>query len=130
MSRPTRRLRALPLVLAVLLLVVGACSQQRQTPDKYGDTTRDNFQEGCVASLTEEQGDPEFAAADVGESQAFSAERASAVCGCSYEGISNPDTGIPFEEFKTLNENLEETPASLPPEMQDIITGCVDENAA
>ncbi|CAN5600314.1 hypothetical protein BH24ACT4_BH24ACT4_13740 [soil metagenome] len=129
MSRPTRRLRALPLILAGLL-VLGACSQQRQTPDKYGDTTRDNFQEGCVASLTEEPGDQEFAAVDVGESQPYTAERASDVCSCSYEGISNPETGIPFEQFKELNENLEEAPTPLPPEMQDIITGCVDEDPA
>lgn len=126
MSRPARR-RALPLVLAGLLLV-GACSQQRQTPDKYGDTTRDNFQEGCVASLTGEPGDDEFAAVDVGESQPFAADRASDVCTCSYEGISNPDTGIPFEQFKELNESLEEDPVALPAEMQSIVTDCVDQN--
>ena len=129
--RPSRRPRLLVVVLGALL-VLGACAGQRQIPDQYGDTTRDNFQEGCEEALTvttDDLDDSEFVAEDIGDSQPFTAERAQAVCRCSYEGISGPD-GIPFEEFKDINDAFEEDPGPLPEDVQAIVTGCVDDNPA
>ncbi len=127
-ARPSRRLRLL-LVLVTCLLVLGACAGRRQIPDKYGDTTRDNFQEGCVEALTvktDDLSDSEFVADDLGGTGPVSAEEASDICSCSYEGISGPD-GIPFEEFKSINDDFEDDPGPLPESVTSIVTGCVDE---
>lgn len=130
-ARPARRPRLLVVVLGALL-ALGACAGQRQIPDQYGDTTRDNFQEGCEEALTvatDDLDDSELVAEDVGGSQPFTAERAQEVCRCSYEGISGPD-GIPFEEFKDINEQLEDEAGPLPQDVRDIVTGCVDDDPA
>lgn len=130
--RPPRRgLRTVVLILGCLM-VLGGCTQQRQVPDSYGDTTKNNFQEGCVEALTVQAGDADadgFTEGDIGEAQPLSADRASDVCSCSYEGISNPDTGIPFEEFKTLNDELEENAGPLPENIQTIVDGCEESTA-
>ncbi len=136
MSRPVRPPRRLRLLLLVVtcILVLGACAGRRTIPDQYGDTTRDNFQEGCVEALTVDRsvvGDPDqdadgFVPDDLGEGQPFSADRASNVCSCSYEGISGPD-GIPFEEFKQINDDFEDDPGPLPESIASIVDGCVDQ---
>jgi hypothetical protein len=100
-----------------LVVALGACSHQRKIPDSYGDTTRDNFIEGCEESLTQPEG----------EGEVFSDEDATAVCRCSYEAISDPDEGIPYEDFKTFNEDLEDDPGPLPDELRDRIDACSSE---
>lgn len=128
------------LLVALSVALLGACTHQRTIPDEYGDTTRDNFQEGCVEALTVEVDSPDpdedaeangFLVEDLGDTPPMADERASEVCLCSYEGISNPETGIPFEEFKEANEVREEgPPAPLPEDMQAIVTGCLEANAS
>lgn len=126
--RRSRRAVAALAVAAVALL--GACTHQRTTPDKYGDTTRENFTEGCVEALTQRGADSDgVPESDLGGSEPFSAERARAVCGCSYEDISGQG-GIPFERFKQINEELEEEPGPLPDEILTIVSTCVEENPA
>lgn len=115
--------------LAVVALF-GACSHQRQVPDRYGETTQKNFTEGCVDSLTQRGPDAEGASeSDLGDSEAFSAERARAVCTCAYDAISG-DEGISFERFKEITEAQEEEPGPLPEEMRTIMASCEEENRA
>lgn len=134
MSRAVRppsrrpRLAALALVLAVVALL-GACTHQRQIPDKYGDTTERNFIEGCIDSLTQRGNSTEGASQeDLGGSEPLSVEQARELCTCSYEGISGED-GIPYERFKEIMADQEEEPAPLPREVLDIVEGCRSEVA-
>ncbi len=115
-ARSSRKARLAGLVL-VAAVALGACSHNRPIPDKYGATTEDNFTEGCEEVLTSRDGEGERLAAD----------EARDVCQCTYDGISNPDGGIPFEDFKELNEDLETEPAPLPEDVQAIVDGCRDE---
>ncbi len=129
-ARPSPRRPRLAVVAVALALIAlfGACSHQRQVPDRYGETTEKNFTEGCIDTLTQNGPEPEGASeSDLGGSEAFSAERARAVCTCSYEGISG-DEGISYERFKEITEAQEEEPGPLPDEMQAIISGCVEAN--
>jgi len=112
-SSTSRRARRAALALA-LVVALGACSHQRKIPDSYGDTTRNNFTEGCVESVT----DPD------GEGEALSDVDATDVCQCSYAAISNLDTGIPYEEFKKFNEDLEDSPGPLPDKLREKVDNC------
>lgn len=114
--RPSRARRAALVLVAVVAL--GACSHNREIPERYGDSLEGNFTEGCEAALTARDG--------VGD--ALSAEVARNVCQCTYDGISDPDGGIPFEDLKQLNEDLEGEPAELPADFQTIIDGCKADN--
>ena len=114
-SRPAPRARRAALVLA-LVLALGACSHQRKIPDSYGDTTEKNFSEGCEESLTSPDG----------EGTALSDDDAATVCECSYEAISDPDDGVPFEDFKKYNEELEDDPGPLPDAIREKIDACND----
>ena len=120
MSRPLRPSLRLLVGLAAAVLVLGACTGARQIPDKYGDTTSKNFSEGCIDSMTSGRG----------EGEAFSRTDARAVCSCAYDGITDAQDGIPFEEFKRITEEQEEDPADLPPRFREIIADCVDTEAA
>lgn len=110
--RPSRARRAALVLAAVVAL--GACSHNRQIPDDYGDTTRRNFLEGCEEALTQ----------DSGEGEALSAEDATEVCTCTYEGISDEQDGIPFEDFKQYNQELEEEPGPLPDPIREKVEAC------
>lgn len=114
--RPRRARRRAALAGVALAALLGACTHQRSIPDSYGSTTEDNFIEGCVETLTSTSDDvPGTTVAD---------DTANAVCTCSYEAISDPDTGIPFEEFKEINAEQEEDPTALPPEIADPVNAC------
>lgn len=115
MSAPRSRSSRPLLALVVACALLGACTGQRQVPDKYGDTTRTNFRKGCVASLS----------SDSGGDQAVSATEARRVCGCVYTRISGQG-GIPFAEFKKINDDLEENPGPLPDSITSRIRDCQD----
>jgi hypothetical protein len=115
-TRRSARARRAALVLAAVV-ALGACSHNRPVPDDYGDTTRKNFIEGCEEALTETEG----------EGEARSDEQAAAICECSYEGISDPDDGIPFEDFKRYNEELEDEPGPLPDAILEKVDACKGE---
>lgn len=110
---PHRRTRHL--LLATVIALLAACSSGRNVPDSYGDTTRTNFNEGCVATLTSPTDTPGTPLTD---------DAARRVCGCAYTSISDPDTGIPFEEFNAIDEQLSEDPAPLPPPIRDRVQDC------
>jgi len=111
-STAFRRTRAVLVALAVLLVVAG-CTNRQQIPDSYGGTTRDNFTEGCVTTLT----------SDDGEGEAFDADEANEICECSYNGIKD---NIPFEDFKRINEDQSAEPGPLDERITDIVDGCTD----
>jgi hypothetical protein len=110
--RPSRARRAALVLVAVLAL--GACSHNRQVPDSYGDTTQRNFTEGCEEALTETEG----------AGDALTADEAEAVCQCSYDAISDPDDGVPYEQFKEINDELEDEPGPLPDVIAGHVEGC------
>jgi hypothetical protein len=113
-GRPTLRTA---LAVAAMVALLGACTQGRTVPDKYGDTTRNNFLEGCAQT----------ASSDSGEGDAFSDDEARDICVCAYERIVED---IPFSEFKEVNEQQEEEPTALPEEFQDIMKDCVDSESS
>lgn len=110
--RPSRARRAALVLAAVVAL--GACSHNRQVPEGYGDTTHDSFIEGCEEALT----------ANDGEGEALDADAATAVCTCSYAGISDPQDGVPFDEFKEIVDGQEEEPGPLPESIRSHIDAC------
>ena len=118
--RPSRSgrpsLRA-ALAVAALVALLGACTQSRTVPDKYGDTTRNNFLDGCVDTTS----------SDSGTGTTFTDDEARDICVCAYEEIV---AEIPFEEFKTVNEEQEESPSELPQEWLDIMATCVEDNTS
>lgn len=97
-----------------MVLAFAACSHARKVPTSYGDTTRDNFIEGCEAALTDRDG----------AGEAVSDEEATATCRCSYEAISDEQDGIPFEEFKEEYEKLEDDPGPLPATIRELVDAC------
>ncbi len=119
MSRPapprprTPRVRAAGLIL-VAVVALGACAHQREIPDAYGDTTERNFIEGCEVALTAEDG----------AGAAYSDEEAQRVCECSYEDISDPETGVPYEDFRKSNDDLEDEPGPLPEPIRERVAAC------
>jgi hypothetical protein len=115
-SRPGRPSPRSLLAVVAMVALLGACTQGRTVPDKYGDTTRQNFIDGCVETTT---GD--------GEGRTFTDEEADAVCECAYEGIVEE---IPFSEFEEVNSAQEDDPTELPQEWLDIMEGCVDSEAS
>ncbi len=125
-ARPSCRPQRLLLLALPVLFVLGACTGQRTIPDQYGDTTRDNFQEGCVEALTEVPGDEGFEENDTGGAEAFSADDARDICRCSYEDIS-AEGGIPYEQFREITEEQEDEPAALPDDIQAIVSDCRSE---
>lgn len=125
-GRRPRRAAAAALAVAAIALL-GACTHQRQIPDKYGETTLENFTDGCVGTLTQNGEDADgVAVSELGDSEAFTSKRARDVCGCAYEGISG-EGGIPFERFKEITEAQEDEPGPLPAEITEIMDRCVEE---
>jgi len=110
--RPSGPRRAVLVLAAVVAL--GACSHNREIPERYGDSTRDNFVEGCEEALT----DPE------GEGERLDGDEATAVCTCTYEGISDAEDGIPFEQLQEINDEQEEDPGPLPEAFRDAVEAC------
>ena len=111
-SRSGRPSLRTALTVVVMVVLLGACTQGRTVPDKYGDTTRNNFLDGCVQTTS----------SDSGEGETFTEDEARDICVCAYEGIVED---IPFSEFKEINEQQEEDPTELPQEFQDIMADCV-----
>ncbi|HYI60686.1 MAG TPA: hypothetical protein VEW93_02655 [Acidimicrobiales bacterium] len=128
-SVPSPRSRRLVLVAVALALVAlfGACTHQRQIPDKYGETTEKNFAEGCTRTLRQSSPDAEGAnATDLGGSEPYTAAEAEDVCTCTYEGISG-EGGIPYERFKEITADREEEAGPLPEEVLTIVERCRSE---
>lgn len=107
------RHRAAVLAVATIALL-GACTHQRSIPDSYGDSTRDNFTEGCVDAMTSDDVDGER----------LSSDTATSTCECAYEAISDPEDGIEFDDFREMTEDLEEEPGPLPEPIAERVEAC------
>ncbi len=109
LRHPGRRRRHLPVAALLLatLVLLASCTGAQSTPTKYGDTTRRNFQEGCV---------------EVGKEQRL--DDPAGVCRCAYAQIVKR---IPFKDFKQTYVDLEEDPGPLPDRYVQIVQGCVDQ---
>ena len=106
----TRRRTSLLAFIVIAMVLLGACAGSGD-PDEYGDVTRDNFVEACEAVGAEEL-----------------ADAVSAVCQCSYQRIV---VEIPFEDFTNLDDDLRsDINAEFPPEVSDLIAGCIRSEAA
>ena len=95
-------------MLAALVLT-GCSTIPSNTPEAYDDTSPDgtvivetNFMQACTA------GEDGFSPSE---------------CECVYDGITGED-GIPFEEFKELDEALEDEPEAVPAAYEDILEPC------
>ena len=108
-SSPSRRARPrLLLLVAVLAIVlVAGCTGRKPTPTGYGNSTKTNFQLGCIETANE-----------------TGVNRPTSYCKCSYREIV--DT-IPFEEFKEINSDLSDDPGPLPEKLLKIRDKCLDE---
>lgn len=105
-TRPIRRFVKVLAVSAMLLIVAAGCSsagnpidytdQSDLNPQTGLSVVESNWLEGCEVGFGEEL-----------------AESANSICACSYREISDPVTGIPFEDFVEVNERLENEPDSL-----------------
>lgn len=92
-------MRKMLIVLAgASLVLAGACSGDDE-PNAYNDETESNFIESCAAGGDE------------------------ATCQCMYDKIVET---VPFEEFKALDEELQDNPnAQLPDGLTEAMTSCV-----
>lgn len=117
-SRPFLAVRGV--ALGTVLVAVAACSTGQKVPDGYGATTETNFNEGCTTALTSTGDVP---------GEPLGVDVARQVCGCAYESISDPDTGIPFDEFDAIDDELAEDPAPLPEPLRVRIEACASDIA-
>ncbi|MEJ7585812.1 MAG: hypothetical protein WKF43_17395 [Acidimicrobiales bacterium] len=89
------------------MAALSSCTGQQRTPSDYGDTTSENFQEGCVATSTQENiADPKD------------------VCRCAYNAVEKE---IPFKEFKEVYSDLQDERGPLPDNFVAIMSRCVDD---
>jgi hypothetical protein len=95
-----------PLVAALMaLLLLGACAGQRD-PTGYGDTTKKNFNAGCLESSKQQD--------NISDPNTY--------CTCSYNKILKD---IPFKDFKKYNSDLSHSPDSLPEPLLQIRDDCL-----
>ena len=99
-------------VAVPMLLVIAACTPSA-TPEEFDATTRDNFMEACQ----DERAEPAASVADI--------------CECSYERISEPDDGISFEDFKSLDDDLRsDIDTQLTSAVASIVADCIRQSAS
>jgi hypothetical protein len=91
--------RKMLIVLAGASLALGsACSDDE--PSAYGEETESAWNETCETGGLDE-----------------------ATCGCIYTAITET---VPFDEFKQLDEDLQEDPSTpLPAELEAAMTTCI-----
>ena len=112
MSQPRSRFSPRLAAIAVpMLLIIAACTPSA-TPEEYNATTRDNFMEACQ----DERAEPRDSVADI--------------CECSYDRITASD-GIPFEDFKSLDDDLRSNiDTQLTSAVAAIVADCIRQSAS
>jgi hypothetical protein len=102
-STPRRRRWLWP--TALLVLATGCASVPSNTPEAYTDTNADGtvIVEANYLSACEESGET------------------SSNCQCYYDAIVET---IPFDEFKDFEQQVEDDPADIPGDYQDIVDDC------
>ncbi len=108
----TPRHRAVSGLVALVLgigLLAGCTGQQ--TPGGYGDTVEKNFVEGCTTNTDD--------GAEIGDVPTY--------CQCVYDALSDENDGLPFDEFKGINDDLVENPGPLPEAITTYTEACAAE---
>lgn len=114
-----RRITAILSSFLVVVAFTTSCTG-RQDPTNYGSGVRDDFVEGCLAGFAPEGG-----------GQDRQADEHEELCGCIYDGMSNKETGIPFDEFKKAQSAIRRDPTNpanrldeLIPKFDDFVATC------
>jgi hypothetical protein len=85
-SRRTRRW-VVPATLLALVLLLAGCSTPG-APNDFEDA-REGFLEACVVA-----------------NEGFSDEQAQTTCECWFDEVSDPDSGVNFEQFEREEDNI------------------------
>lgn len=107
LSAPRRRAVCALTALVLGVALLAGCTGQR-TPGGYGDTVEKNFLKGCTENAATET--------SVGDVPTY--------CQCVYTAISDEDDGLPFDEFKAINDDLVEKSGLLPKKMTAFTERC------
>jgi hypothetical protein len=100
-NRPTGSVKPAQLALALIVgVLVAGCRQPSNSPTAYGDVAQANFVHGCTQ-----------------------AGRGVKSCSCAYGVLSGP-SGVPFDEFKKIDQNLATNPAALPDSVKAKLSVC------
>ena len=128
------RPRTVAVVLALAGLVIAGCNTPSNQPGEYDDTTRANFLEGCTGIVTE-------GTAQDASTSSIGAGAGLATCECRYEYFVQ---NVPFDSeaaeaagqgpdavnFVELNQQVQNDPNSLPPDIRDgLQEACADADA-
>ncbi len=111
-SSTTNRRRApgvLALVVGALLLV--GCGTGQGQADSYADM-EENFLDGCAATVR----------SDVEGSDA--ATLPDDFCRCAFDALSDPQSGVDFDEIREINDDLSDDPAELPESVTAVFADC------
>jgi hypothetical protein len=100
----TRRLAGVTLALLALSALLVGCGHR--DPSSYGDTVEHNFVQGCqvvFAGGVDNANDSAVSAAIKKDPQADAHRK---TCQCVYDNVSHKSTGIPFKDFKALQDQV------------------------
>lgn len=121
MNAPPPRTRRLAVLAAALAVpVLAGCTVTTNEPDDYDATTEANVLDAYVRQGMDDPGDaPIIYVIEEGsdEGQVFipdDVDQATlAAARCIYDGISNDDDGIAFDDFKSLDSALADDPQAV-----------------
>ncbi len=96
----------------VIVVALGSGCAGRSDPRSYNAGVRKNFIEGCVAtsSATEKPSGAEV-------------KQRTVYCGCLYDKMTDKDTGISFDEFKSAQEKIQSDPTKPANAINKVIPG-------
>lgn len=114
-ATPIRRHR-LAASLAGVVLGLGllaSCSGQR-APGNYSDKVERDFRKGCVKTAQDDKVivDPR------------------SYCECAYAALSDKQSGVDFDEFKSVNNDQTEDPKPLPAKFTKVFAKCSKESGS
>lgn len=98
----TRRLAGVTFALLALSALVVGCGHR--DPSHYGDTVEHNFVRGCQVIFAGGVDNANDSAVDAVIKKDPEASQHQSTCQCVYDAVSKKDSGIPFGEFKKLQE--------------------------
>ncbi len=115
-ATPIRRRRSFAVLVAgaAALLALSGCTGQPSAPGDY-DGAEADFLEGCQQIATDDAS-ADDAKAVIADPEAY--------CQCVWTELTDPDTGIPFDEFKKVNSDLTQNGGPLPDEFIEVYDRC------
>lgn len=111
--RPRRSIVAALVAGALALVLLAGCTSVQRAPSSYSGV-EDNFMEGCTTR----------AAADAEVEGAAKIASPKTYCQCVFDAISDKQDGIPYNEFKQMNTDLQNNGGPLPDKLQKAYDGC------